>query len=84
MTDLKKIEYRVRKITRYMITRFEEYENCAGSTSKGEYENEDTAFEVAYALCKAEHERLGIGVGDERISYPSRPCGQNVNSPKAE
>ncbi len=65
-----KVEYRVRKIERYIVTRYEAGENFAGGGVKGEYPNEEIAHEVAYALCKAEHERLGWPVGDERIQYP--------------
>lgn len=71
------IEYRVRPVTRYIITRFETSgpdENgrgCSGGCgTKGEFDNETVAYEVGYALCKAEHERLGWPVGDERIQYP--------------
>lgn len=72
------IEYRVRPVTRYIVTRFERSESvngmCSGgSSSLGEYENGDTAYAVGYALCKAEHERLGYPIGDERIQYPLMP-----------
>jgi hypothetical protein len=68
-----KIEYRVKRITRYVITKHEE-SLCGriGSTiEKGTYDNADIAYEVAYALCKQDHERLGYGPGDERIIYPN-------------
>lgn len=76
--DIGKIEYRVRPVTRYIITRYAERDNgeplTKGSVGgKGEYENADVAYEVAYALCKAEHERLGLPPGDERIQYPRHP-----------
>jgi hypothetical protein len=74
MNLMETIEYRVRPVTRYIVTRFAETaDGCAGNSSKlGEYDNDGTAFEVAYALCRAEHERLGWPLGDERIKYPSR------------
>lgn len=73
------IEYKVRKIDRYIITRYEETGpdakggDAACSGTRGEYENADVAFEVAYALCKAEHERMGWLPGDDRIRYPEHP-----------
>jgi hypothetical protein len=76
-----KIEYRVRPITRYVVTRYEEgagdesvavNARFAGSVQKGEYDNPDVAYEVAYALCKDEHQTLGWEPGDNRISYPQR------------
>lgn len=72
---MEKIEYRVRPVTRFIITRFESgsFEDGSGrcgSSCLGEHDNERVAHEVAYALCKAEHDRLGWPPGDERISYP--------------
>lgn len=70
------VEYRVRPTTRYIITRFErgptsEGGNCwGGSSTRGEYDCANTAFHVATALCKLEHEKLGFPPGDERIQYP--------------
>ena len=68
------IEYKVRPVTRYVVTRFENYgrESNKGNVSEtyGEFDNAETAYAVAYALCRAEHERLGWPVGDERIQYP--------------
>lgn len=74
------IEYRVKKIERYIVTRCETSgpdENGKGSGSvsgKGEYDSADMAYEVGYALCKAEHDRLGFPPGDERIQYPRHPA----------
>lgn len=71
------IEYRVRPVTRYIVTRFERHVSAesesGGSSSLGEYDCVDNAYDVAYALCKAEHERLGFPIGDERIQYPQMP-----------
>ncbi len=71
------IEYQVRPVTRYVVTR---YSNMpvdggviAGSSSHGEFANAEVAYQVGYALAKAEHERLGWSVGDERIRYPRHP-----------
>lgn len=74
MADIGKIEYRVRETTRYIITRYhEDVDGEAGVDTKGEYDSHHVAYEVAYALCKAEHDRLGYEIGDERISYPRHP-----------
>lgn len=67
----KLIEYKVRPVTRYVVTRFESDGDCGNSTQRGEYDGARVAHEVAYALCRAEHEQLGWPVGDERIQYPS-------------
>lgn len=78
---LRKVEYKVRPITRYVVTRFEEgYDSkievgpksWSGSTVKGTYDSEDVAHEVGYALCSAEHDRLGWPEADARIQYPRR------------
>lgn len=72
-----KIEYRVRPVTRYIVTRWEGHEDgrCSSPSSavSGEYDNADMAYAVGYALCKAEHDRLGYPPGDERVTYPSHP-----------
>lgn len=73
------VEYRVRTITRYIVTRYESvvHEGGGVSASAGlsqsagaEYNNYNTAYQVAYALAKAEHERLGYRPDDMRIQYP--------------
>lgn len=51
----KTIEYRVRPVTRYIVTRFESEQvanglGCAGSSSFGEYDNEGQANKVMQAL----------------------------------
>jgi len=69
---MEKIEYKVRVTQRYFVTRYAEGDGQAGSSTFGEYDNEEVAYEVAYALCRAEHERLGWPLGDERIQYPRR------------
>ena len=77
--DIGKVEYRVKKIERYIVTRhFEGVSGRTGGTEqKGEYENPDIAYEVGYALAKQEHDALGWDVGDERFTYPNRPCIAN-------
>lgn len=73
MSDIEKIEYRVIPVIRYHVTRYEQNANSAGTDQRGQYDNADVAYEVACALCKAEHDRLGLPLGDERIQYPQHP-----------
>jgi len=87
MASITKLEYRVRKVERYIITRYEEREEepgCAqaGSSSvRGEFSDANTAYEVAYALCKVEHEaHLGWPIDDERVQYPRHPHEPNYSS----
>lgn len=69
------IEYRIRQVSRWVVTRYEETASSPGrSETKGEYDNADVAYDVAYALCKAEHQALGYQIGDDRIRYPERPA----------
>ena len=85
------IQYKVRPVTRFIVTRFEGFDHpdgrgCAGSDTKGEFDNFDTAYQVGYALCRDEHQRLGWPLDDERIKYPepqSAPdgTGSNWNNP---
>jgi len=69
-----KVECRVREVSRYVVTRWHsnEQDNSGGVETKGEFDNPDIAHEVAYALCKDEHQRLGYPIDDERIQYPRR------------
>lgn len=70
--EIGRVEYRVRPVTRYIVTRFETKVGGASHVEeRGEYGNEYVAYEVGTALCKAEHDRLGWPVGDERICYPA-------------
>lgn len=66
------VEYSVRKITRYIVTRYHENDCRAGSEGKGEFDNEDAAHEVAYALCRAEHEASGEPTDSPNFIYPKR------------
>lgn len=74
MSTIGFVEYRVRPVTRYVVTRFEASSKggpgaCPREVS-GEHPNSEQAHAVAHALCRAEHERLGWPLGDERIVYP--------------
>jgi hypothetical protein len=83
------LEYRVVPVTRYHVTRHWAASNGLAAEpvrlteDKGEYDNPDLAHEVAYALCKDEHQRLGLSPGDERIVYPERTLNQPVLAKRA-
>lgn len=71
------IEYRVVPVTRFIVTRYQRAvsddqtcESASAVTERGEYDNAETAYEVGYALAKAEHEQLGWPPGDGRLTYP--------------
>ena len=84
MASITKLEYRVRKVERYIITRYEEDdEGGAASSVRGEYESADQAWETAYALCQLEHEKhLGWPIDDPRVQYPRHPNADiEVNGP---
>lgn len=78
------IEYRVRPVTRYIVTRWEGDDDPKQAQANGsrqignEYANAETAYEVGYALCKAEHDRLGWPPGDERIKYPGQHLAGSI------
>jgi len=78
------IEYSVRPVTRYFVTRYSADGSTAGVETKGEYESHDVAHQVAYALCKAEHDAAGTGPGDVNFVYPGERLGnQQSGSRKA-
>lgn len=81
--DFGRVEYRIIEKPRYIVTRFEE--GPGGTTvsertvsERGTYDNPDIAWEVAYALCRQDHERMGYGPDDERIQYPRLPHYKKV------
>lgn len=79
-TGLTKVEYRVRPHIRYSVTRYyEDHDGAGGGCEEiGEYSREEGAYDVAYAMCRAEHQRLGWPLGDERIQYPRSPSDANA------
>lgn len=67
---MKKVEYRVRPVVRYIVTRYHATEHGEGVETKGEFPNFRTAHAVGYALCKHEHDLAGTPPGDETFIYP--------------
>lgn len=66
------IEYRVKPVVRFIVTRFEAEDRACGSSQRGEYDNQDVAYEVAYALCKMEHEAAGAPLDSMEFIYPEK------------
>lgn len=66
------IEYRVRPVTRFVVTRYEGAENAGSCVQVGEYPDKDVAFEVGYAMCRLEHDKSGEPVGSMNFIYPER------------
>lgn len=68
---LTKVEYRVRPVTRFIVTRYEDdRERGNGLRTVGEYTSAETAWEVGYALAQREHEMYGWPSADMRMIYP--------------
>ena len=61
------VEYRVRPVTRYIVTR---YEDGAGSTQIGEYPSAETAQSVGHAMCDAERVKAGEPLDSMAFVYP--------------
>lgn len=77
------IEYRVKRVERFIVTRYESHEtsgalNTGGVSTLGEYPSGDTAYAVAYALCRQEHEKSGEPIGSMNFVYPGIPDGDSV------
>lgn len=79
------LEYRVVPVTRFVVTRYANpdanFPNSASSgrsETRGEYDNEEVAHAVAYALAKREHEILGWAPDDMRIQYPRGNEGARI------
>ena len=77
------VEYRVRPITRYIVTRYEATDQSGSSTQHGTFEDGETAYHVAYALCRAEHDKSGEPVDSQKFIYPKMPTGVDI-SPDGE
>lgn len=83
---MKTIEYRVRPVTRYIVTRYtcerleNGNENGGSCETKGEFDSQETAYHVGYALAKEEVERLGLPPGDMGVIFPE-PIGYTTLVP---
>ena len=72
------IEYRVKPVTRYVVTRYEKTETGGGVSTVGEYDNAEIAYHVGYAMCRTEHAKAGTPPDDMNFVYPSIPEGVTV------
>ena len=72
MTDF--IEYRVRPVTRFIVTRFHQADNgrSEGSEAFGEYGNELRAYEVMMALARSEKNPYVVYVGGNAADVPNQ------------
>lgn len=70
------IEYRVRPVTRYIVTRFEGDERGGSSSEIGTYPSEETAYHVGYALAKADMERQASVINAKRVIFPEDPASR--------
>ena len=61
------VEYRVRPVTRHIVTR---YEDGVGSTQIGEYPSAEVAHSVGHALCDAERIKAGEPLDSPAFVYP--------------
>ncbi len=68
------LEYRIVPVTRFIVTRFRQDGKAGSSSQHGEFDNPDTAYAVAYALCQKEHGDLGWLADDARVQYPRHPA----------
>lgn len=73
---MKTVEYRVRPVTRYIVTRYtcERFENgnenSGSCETKGEFDSKEVAYHVGYALAKDEADRLGLEPGAMGVIFP--------------
>ncbi|RYG42975.1 hypothetical protein EON79_17875 [bacterium] len=70
-----RVEFQVRKVTRYLVTEWHSYDGeegggGAGSHGHGEFDGASAAFKVASALADVKHKELGWEEGDPRIQGP--------------
>lgn len=72
---MKTIEYKVRPVTRFIVTRFEQDGAAAGSSLCGEFDREEDALRVGFALAKNDLDHYGAPRGDEgtKVLFPDFP-----------
>lgn len=80
-----KVEYRIREVKRYVVTRYEwETDGASGtnpqgrSTQHGTFDNGEVAYQVAYALCRQEHHLSGEPIDSMNFKYPEIPDGVSI------
>lgn len=72
------IEFRVKSVERFIVTRHEDGPTASGAQQKGpEYASFDTAYEVATALARQEQEKLGLPPGDMGVIFPAASVSES-------
>lgn len=79
------IEYKVRPVTRFIVTRYSEdidpnNTSCASCETKGEFDNFNTAYAVGYALAQEEQIRRGIDLQSPALKFPDSVIYQKAKS----
>jgi len=72
---MKTIEYRVRPVTRYIVTRFESEDRMGASSSCGEFDREDEALRVGFAAAKMDQEHYRFDHNQAEVIFPDLPEG---------
>lgn len=75
------IEYRVRPVTRYVVTRFHSGERSAGCETCGEFDNMQRANTVAEALHKSEQGSSFAKLIDPGFTHEGIAAGPIVAGP---
>lgn len=70
---MKTIEYRVRPVTRFVVTRFESDGGMASSTSCGEFDREEAALRVGFAAAKMDQEEFRFDHNRAKVIFPDMP-----------
>lgn len=66
-----KIEYKIRPVTRFVVTRFEQdADGMRECTTRGEFDNEQVAYDVGYALAKLDADNLKLPPDDMTVIFP--------------
>lgn len=72
------IEYRVKRVERFIVTRYEAPTSSDGATTEvsvrqigKEFDSFETAYEVGYSLAKEDQRRLGLPEDDMGVIFPS-------------
>lgn len=69
------VEYRVKPVTRYIVTRHDGTPTVNATRQiGGEHDNADTAYQVGYALAFQERENLCLPPGDMGVIFPEHPA----------
>ncbi len=82
-----RVEFRVREVTRYIVTRHDERTADAqgklgtspsSTREMGEFDNYNIAFDVAQALARAETTYRGVPIDHDSVIYPKHKSVENA------